>query len=312
MKTASIFIPALLMGLCLTGCASVQTLFKRRDVPPPQLTAQPTLEQITSTVNRNSQTIRNFTTESASIYLPGVMIPLHSRLAFERPKRLRIQGSVSSLGSQEFDFGSNDDLFWLWTRKGEKEMWYCRHDQYPISPVRSAIPIDPDWLLEALGIVEFKPTDQHFGPTRLADGNWEIVSHCNTPSGQYIKRTVIDSKIGWVIRQELYTPQNQLVALAEATDLRFDRGTGIYYVKKVSVQCQGMDGRMTIDLGSPTFNTSVPMASSMFLMPTFEGYRAVDLCSPEFLQPRGTIMPIPMSHVTGISVPEASIQTVIR
>jgi hypothetical protein len=73
-----------------------------------------------------------------------------------------------------------------------------------------------------------------------------------------------------------------------------------------------MDGKMTIDLGSPTFNTSVPMASAMFAMPTFEGYRVVDLCSPEFLQPRGVVMPTPMPNITGVPVPEASIQTVIR
>jgi hypothetical protein len=254
--------------------------------------------------------IRNFTTENASITVPGWMMPLHSRLTFERPKRLRIQGSASSLSSQEFDFGSNDELFWLWMRRNPGEMWYCRHEQYPMSPLRSAIPIDPDWLIEALGIVEFKPTDQHFGPTRLSDGNWEIVSHCQTPSGQYIKRTVVDAKVGWIIRQELYTPQNQLVALAEATDLRYDRGAGIYYVKRVSVQCQGMDGKMIIDLGSPTFNTSASFTSSMFVMPVYEGYRAVDLCGPEVLQRSGVLMAPPQVQMPNI--PEASIQTVIR
>jgi hypothetical protein len=311
MKTTSLFLSALLVCLCLTGCVSMQNLFKRQDTPPPQPfvgSTQPTLEQITSGINRNSQLIRNFTTENASIQIPGVLIPLHTRLTFERPKRLRIQGSATSLSSQEFDFGSNDTLFWLWMRRNPGEMWYCRHDQYPTSPVRSDIPLDPDWLIEALGVVEFKPTDQHFGPTRLSDGNWEIMSHCLTSSGQYIKRTVIDSKIGWIVRQELYTPQNTLVALAEAADLRFDRNTGIYYVKRVSVQCQGMEGKMTIDLGSPTFNTSSAFPSSMFVMPTFEGYRAVDLCSPEFLQPRRAVMPpTQMPHI-----PEASIQTIIR
>jgi hypothetical protein len=146
----------------------------------------------------------------------------------------------------------------------------------------------------------------------MQDGNWEIVSQCQTPSGQFIKRTVIDSKIGWVIRQELYTPQNELVSLAEANDLQFDRGTGIYYVKRVSVQCQGMEGKMTIDLGSPTFNSSAQIASSMFVMPTYEGYRAVDLCSPEFLQQRGAVMPTPIPQQTGVPVSEANIQTVIR
>ena len=321
MKTTSILLPFLFLCLCVVGCASLQSLFSRKEIAQPQPftnSPQPTLEQITSAVNRNSQTIRNFTTENASIHIPGVAFPLHSRLTFERPKRLRIQGALSSLGSQEFDFGSNDELFWLWTRKGTGEMWYCRHDLYPVSPVRSAVPIDPDWLIEALGMVEFKPADQHFGPTKMSDGNWEIVSHCQTPSGEFIKRTVIDSKVGWVKRQELYTPQNEMVAMAEVAESRFDRSTGIYYVKRVSVQCQGMEGKMTIDLGSPIFNTSAAFASTMFAMPTYDGYRAVDLCAPEFMQQRGVVMP-PISAPTPTaiptsmqSVPEANIQTVIR
>lgn len=313
MKTASLLIPGLLMCICLTGCAALQDLFSRKDTIPPQAftaAAMPTLEQITSAVNRNSQSIRNFTTANASIHMPGTIMPLYARLTFERPKRLRIQGSLSSLGNQEFDFGSNDMIFWLWIRINAGEMWYCRHDQYPTCPVRSTIPIDPDWLIEALGVVEFKPTDQHFGPTRIEDGNWEIISHCQTPSGQYIKRTVIDSKIGCVLRQELYTPQNELIALTETENTRFDRETNIYYAKRVKVWCQGMKGgKMILDLGLPAFNTSASFAETMFNMPEYEGYRAVNLCSPEFLQPRGAVMPAP---TTGYAVPEANIRTVIR
>ena len=190
-------------------------------------------------------------------------------------------------------------------------MWYCRHEFYPISPVRSVIPIDPDWLIEALGIVEFKPTDQHFGPTRTADGHWEIMSYCQTPSGRFIKRTVIDSKGGWVVRQELFTPQNVLIASAESSGLELDRSTNIVYAKRVTVQCQGMDGSMEINLGTPTFNSSVPFASDMFVMPVFAGYQSVDLSSPEYLQPLGVVMPTQMP-ITGVPVPESSIQTVIR
>lgn len=312
MKTVSILVPALLLCLCLSGCSLLQKIGQRKDPAPSSPPPQPTLEQLLSSVNQSSQMIQNFTTTNASISIPGMMVPLHSRLTFERPKRLRIQGAVSSLGSQEFDFGSNDERFWLWMRRNAGEMWHCRHDQYHMSPLRAAIPIDPDWLIEALGIVEFKPTDQHFGPTRLGDGNWEIVSHCQTPSGQYIKRTVIDAKTGWVIQQELYTPQNQLVAMAaaKAKDLQYDRVTGIHYMKRVEVQCQGMDGKMTIDLGSPTFNTSAPFDPLMFVMPVYEGYRAVDLCGPEVLQRSGVMMPPP--QVPMPNIPEASIQTIIR
>jgi len=315
MKPASTFLSALLICLCLTGCAFLQklSLFKSGGAPPTQTWANastPTLEEITIRVNQNSQRIQNFTTDNASLHMPGVYIPLHSRLTFERPKRLRIQGSATSFGNREFDFGSNDELFWLWIRKNEGVMWYCRHEQYPLSPVREAIPMDPDWLIEALGVVEFKPTDQHFGPTRLNDGNWEIVSHCQTLSGQFIKRTVIDHKTGWVMRQELYTPQSELIAMTQVTDSRFDRSTGIHYVKRAEVQCQGMTGKMTIDLGAPSFNRAEPFATSMFVMQVFDGYRALDLCGPEVLQGRGAAMPPPMP--TNQGVPEASMQTVIR
>jgi len=267
----------------------------------------PTLETIISGLNQNSQSIRNFSTENASLYVPGVMIPLHSRIMFERPKRMRIQGSISSVGNREFDFGSNDELFWLWMRRNEGVMWFCRHDQYPHSPVREYIPIDPEWLLEALGIVEFKPTDQHFGPHRLNDGNWEITSHCQTPSGQFIRRTVFDHKVGWIVRQELRTPQDQLIATAQVLDTKYDRDTGIYYAKRVEVQCQGMTGKMTIDLGAPVFNRVEPFAAGTFVMPEYTGYRALDLCGSEVLHHKGVIMP-----PQGIPVPEANIQTIIR
>jgi hypothetical protein len=310
--------PILILLTLFTGCQTFKNAFRPKEKAPPMITASnPTLEQITSAINRNSQMIRNLTTENASIYVPGVLVPLHSRLTFERPKRIRIQGSASSLGGQELDFGSNDTLFWLWVRRIQGEMWYCRHDQFPACPVRSMVPIEPDWFIEALGIIEFKATDRHEGPTATADGNWLITSYCQTESGQFTKRTVIDAKVGWVLRQEMYSPQGELVALSAASDHRYDKGTGIYYAKRVELQCHGTEGKMTFDLGTPTFNVSSPFATVMFQMPTFDGYRATDLCSPEFLQNRGAVMPNPfpqqpIQQPIGTSIPQASIETVIR
>jgi len=309
MKTNSILLLLLLFSLCLAGCACVRELFTRRDAPPSQPwvnAPMPTLEEIVRGVNQNSQSIRNFTTENASIHVPGALVPLHSRITFERPKRLRIQGSVSSFGSREIDFGSNDELFWFWARRNDGVMWYCRHELYPMSQMREFVPIEPGMLIEALGIVEFKPTDQHFGPHRLPDGNWEVLSHIQTPSGQFKKRTVFDRKNGEIMRQELYTLQDELIAVAQVIAQGFDRATGIKYARRVEVQSQIMTGTMTIDLGTPTFNRSEPFATSMFLMPQYEGYRAVDLSGPEFLHP-GIVVPPPMPNV-----PSANIQTVIR
>jgi hypothetical protein len=203
-------------------------------------------------------------------------------------------------------------------------MYYCRHDLFPICPVKSLVPIEPDWIIEALGIIEFMPNDQHEGPTVTDDGNWAILTRRQTPSGQFTKRTVIDSKTGWVLRQEMFSPQNELIALAISSDHRYDKGTGILYARHIEVQCQGADGKMTIDLGTPAFNAATPFSSNMFTMPTFDGYRPVDICGTEFLQNRGAVMPNPspvlqpavlqppVVQPAVTPVPEASIQTIVK
>lgn len=292
MKTIRILVPLLLLAL-LTGCKNVDWFKPKNPQAPPLITTSetPTLEQLTSAINRNSMMIRNMTTEDATIMIPGVFFQLRSRITFERPKRLRVQAGVGVTG-QELDFGSNDELFWIWVRRNpSQETWYCRHDQFPTSPLRSMVPIEPDWIIEALGITEFLPTDRHEGPFQTEDGNLMVVTRKQTAAGIFVKKTTLGAKTGWVLRQEMYSPQNELVALAVSRDHRYDQGSGILYAQRIDVQCQGAEGKMTIDLGTPKFNAQLPFASSMFTMPTFDGFKPVDLCSAEFFQQHGAILP---------------------
>ncbi len=280
----------LLLLLPFSGCETLKTAFRGKDPTVPPLTTQApntlSLAEITSAINRNSMAIRNMSTENGQIMASGVLIPLQTRLTFERPKRLRIQASVAMSG-QELDFGSNDMLFWIWNRRlPEKEMYYCRHDQFPTCPVRNLVPIEPDWIVEAIGIVEFLPTDLHEGPVPTEDGHLAIISRRQTASGQFVKRTVIDAQTAWVLRQEMYSPQNELVALATSSDHRYDKNTGIHYARRVEVKFQGSEGKVILDLGTPTFNTTMPFNSATFQLPNFDGYRSVDICGPEFLHNR--------------------------
>lgn len=299
-KNAAFFL-VLLLVLVSGGCQSLKNLFRKKDPLPPDIlptSTQPlTLEQITTAINRNGMAIRTMSTEEASVMVPGILWPVKAMIAFERPNRLRIQGGATTLTGREIDFGSNESLFWLWVRRlPEKEMYYCRHDQFPNCPVRSMFPIEPSWLIEALGIVEFSVAEQHEGPFPIEDGNLMIVSHRQTPAGRFFKRTIVGGKTGWVLRQEMYSPQNELVALALSSDHRYDRATGIVYARKIEVQCQGAEGKMTIDLGVPKFNSQTPFPAAMFTMPNYDGYRPVDICAPEFLQNR--VGGIPLSSAT--------------
>ena len=285
----TVLLPVLLLT-AFPGCEALKMAFRAKAPAAPPLTTQEaktlSLAEITAAINRNSMAIRNMSTENGQIMAPGILIPPQTRLTFERPKRLRIQSSVAMSG-QELDFGSNDMLFWIWNRRlPEKEMYFCRHDQFPTCPVRNLVPIEPDWIIEAIGIVEFLPTDLHEGPVQTEDGHLAIISRRQTATGQFVKRTVIDAKTAWVLRQEMYSPQNELVALAISSDHRYDNNTGVHYARRVEVKFQGSKGKVILDLGTPTFNTTMPFNSAMFQMPNFDGFRAVDICGPEFLQNR--------------------------
>lgn len=316
LKKTLLFLTFLAVPL-FSGCESLKNAFgSRGNKPPPLIVAgseTPTLEQLTSAINRNSMMIRNMSSEDASIQVPGSLLSLRSKIVLERagserPRRLRIQSGATALTGRELDFGSNETLFWLWIKRNPGEMYYCRHDQFATSPLRTMVPIEPDWVIEALGVMEFHPNELHEGPFPTEDGNLMIVSRRQTESGQFLKRTVVGSKTGWVLRQEMYSPQNELVAMALLSDHRYDKGSGVLYAGRIEVQCQGAEGKMTINLGTPRFNVQTPFSSTMFTMPHYDGYKPIDLCGTEFSPNRaGIVTPIPLNgSMTNTTAPGMS------
>ncbi len=295
------------------GCRLLNRLWNGKpsqNIPPmtPPM-VRPTLESLIYPINNNTAAIASMKAERASLNVPGAPIALNAKLYFERPRRFRLQGQAMSLGSRDLDFGSNDQIFWLWSRQFPGEMYYCRHDQFPESRLRSVFPIEPEWIIEALGMVEFRPHEQHSGPFEEPDGNWRIDTLRQTAVGQFRKQTIIDAKMGWVIRQELYSPQNERVAMAAMSQHDYDKINGIYYARRIEIQCQGTEGVLTINLGKPEFNLNTPLSTLTFEMPQYDGVQTVDICSPELQYRQGAIMPAQPSLPQGTqagSVPASS------
>ena len=122
--------------------------------PAPQVLPEAaTREQIIAAVNTNSSRVRSITATSASITIPDTMnLPiLTANIAAERPNRVRITAGTAITG-QEMDVGSNDQLFWMWVRRNQPPaVYFCRHDQFANSAIRQMMPVEPAWLLSAIG-----------------------------------------------------------------------------------------------------------------------------------------------------------------
>lgn len=287
----SLAVPLGLLALCGSSCAWVRPkppLYS----PPPAFSAQPTLQDVIQTVNRNSTQIRSFSTNQAT--LSGQGFPtLRASVVFERPRRLRILAETGFTGP-ELDVGSNDGLFWVWVRRNEpKAIYFCRHGDFATSPVRETFPLDPDWFVEALGITELDPALPHEGPFALSGGRYQIRTIRNSPEGPTTKLTVVDDR-GRVSEQHVYDARGQRVASAYTREHRRDPATGLTLPKVVEINCPKAEFSIRIDLGPVEVNRAGGERPELFAMPRYEGFPAVNLCDPRLrLQPalRPTLNP---------------------
>ncbi|MCL2349665.1 MAG: hypothetical protein FWC50_15550 [Planctomycetaceae bacterium] len=275
----------LFFGICVLTLLSEGCSWLKKETLPTVLKPNADLSEIVNTVNGNSSKIRSFISNNAQITLTSgtVPLPMSSQIAYEYPRKFRAFGSGVAFSGKELDIGSNEELFWVWAKRDpDNKMYFCRRDQYESSGIRNNIPIDPDWLLEAMGIVFFlpDPKEQHRLAGQTADGHWAIETKRTTPIGIFTKRTVIDNKTAAVLLQELRDPNGRLVASAISPTHTLDKASDIVYPTGVDLLFAVQNQNFTIHLamGDVQFNPGKPFAADAFKMPTYAGYQPVDLC----------------------------------
>lgn len=75
--------------------------------------------------------------------------PLTGYLRYEKDNKFRM--IVGSIVSKELDLGSNDEVFWFWSRKNKDPgLFYAKHEDY--FKTRLKTPFNPIWIMKSLGI----------------------------------------------------------------------------------------------------------------------------------------------------------------
>lgn len=247
---------------------------------PPALSPSPSLEELIQVVNTNNGQIRSFSARNAT--LSGTGFPtLQATVDFQRPMRVRLRG-YTRLTGPEIDLGSNDELFWFWVRASQPPaLYYCRHERFAASPLRRNLPIDPYWLVEALGTAELDPALAHQGPFRLPGGQLEIRTIHESPDGLATKVTIVDGRYGLILQQRLYDSRNQLVAVANLGRYRRDPGSGLLMPTLVELHVPATPPwqafSLQIQLGNVQINRPMIGGEQLFAMPSYENSPPVDL-----------------------------------
>ncbi len=273
-------VAVVLVALVAPGCAFLKA--PQRYTLPRTLPAAPTLEQVVQVVNSNSGQIHSFSTDQAVLSVAG-MPSLRASIAFERPRRLRLRAGLG-FGGAELDVGSNDELFWMWIKR-QPPLFYCRHDQFATSPARRMLPIEPGWLIEALGIAEVDPAALDQDLRVLPGGRLEISTVRQTVDGPARKLTVVDAATGVVVEQSLYDARGTLVARATASRHRRDPLTGLIMPRVVQIECPRAQLSMELDLGKVEINRPLENPGELWAMPALADCPMVDVGDPNFRLP---------------------------
>jgi hypothetical protein len=273
-----------LLGLFATGGASCPNMVQQYTQPLPRaLQPNASLDQVIDVVNQNSSKVHSFYAPRATVSVPGFP-GLRSTVAFQRERNFRLKGETSFTGP-EIDLGSNPELFWLWIRRNQPPaLLFCRHDQFAQASARQVVPIEPEWLIQALGLVSFEPNLQHQGPFPVQAGRIEIRSAPPPGVTGSPRITVIDDTRGIVLEQHVYDTQGTRLATAIMKNHMRDPQTGAILPRHVDIQWPPAKIDFGIELGDVQINTLGDNSPELWTKPTYAGYGEINLAE-QFLAP---------------------------
>lgn len=274
-----------LLAMCSASGANCHRFFAQWPTPvaPRVLPENPTLDDVVRVVNDNADRVQTLTTQQATLEIPGLPT-LRTRLDVDRPHRFRLVGSV--LGSEEVDLGGNEERFWIWIKRNDPPaMYYCSHEDFHASAARRILPIEPEWLIEALGLVHLDPQAPHRGPFQTGNGRLEIHTPSETPTGPVLKVLVVDAASGVVLEQKVVDAHGRVLGTAVASRHGADPATGALLPGRVNVALAATENgpglTMQFTLKNVQVNRAGGISPDRWEMPAQRGYAAVDLGSQE-------------------------------
>ncbi len=250
--------------------------------PPVVFNETPTLEQVAVMVNRTAS-VQQLSTNSASVEMlsmPSLPRLSSATMNLQRERNFRLRASIPILMGMGLDLGSNDEVFWFEVPEDmSKKLYYANHQQYQQQLDRAILPVDPTWIMDALGLVQIDPSTVVAGPVALPDGKLQVRSTIASPIGNYQRDLFIEPTLGYVTDQFLYDPSGKLVAQSQATQHRYYEAHQCALPLRVDIHLVPAVGpplTMRIDVSDYAVNQLLSGDPNLFSMPT-SASRSVDL-----------------------------------
>jgi len=273
---------AVLCPIVGTGCPRVIEQYTVSSVP--QLPESPSLADIAMVVNQNAAHVQSL--YASEVKIKGSRLPtVSAKLAYVARRRFRLVAETA-LSGVEVDLGSNDELFWFWAKRGDPPaLFFCRHDRYQTSAASQLMPIDPQWVIDSMGLTTLDLRMQHNGPVALGDGRFSIETLLRRPSGTWTRTIIVDSKLGAVVEQHLRDPLGRLVTSSVTSEHHRDVLNEVTLPGRIELSWPDADFTLAIDVSDWEVNYPVERPAELWRMPREITDQVIDLADQHFSTP---------------------------
>lgn len=304
---------ALIPVLVFSGCARAVTV---ANTPPPPAVFQtaPDLASVIAAVNR-TDAVRELSTNSATVdVLSMKAVPkLSANMHLQRNRNFRLKASVPLIMGTGIDLGSNDNEFWFEVPEGMTQtLYFANHQQYASQLDRAILPVDPSWMIEAIGLAHIDPATVLAGPVTRTDGMIEIRTAMTTPAGTYQRVCFIEPQAGYITHQFLYSPQQKLVAKSFASEHQYYDSVDSVLPHRVKMELFPNNGpalALQLDVASYSVNQLLSGDPQLFAIPStanrvdllqISGLASSTVPPSTFSQPTGSAWSQPTTTAAGV------------
>lgn len=278
--------------LCLlafgSGCQTMRGLRQPAAAAPIVFQQPPAGEELLFRLNQQALKVRQLQ-GNVSLEMPGTP-RLTGTLLMERPDRLRLKAGVGGMSELGFDLGCNDDLFWVWNKSslpGQPPAAIYYAYQRDLNQLQRMVdlPIDPQWIIDATGLVEFAPQDLHQGPFPDPSGRLKVNTIRATPIGNITRVAYIDPRSALIQQQAIYDSQNRLMAYTNASNFEYFAEFDVSLPRRIELNVVDRNGqivKVAINASQFRLNSFYGNPDQTWNMPTPEGVRMINLAEGNF------------------------------
>ena len=254
----------------------------RQESEIPAYTEMLSKDELVRSLNANIEPLESWRCTDATVKTGGGMmgvLGLNAHIAVERPRNFRML--VKLMTKNMADLGSNDERFWFWFDGPQKHTFTARHANAEYAQRVLQIPFEPDWLLEALGVVPLNP-DEFVMIGDGSDGTVSLVSERTTSSGRIVRRVVlVDARRRLITAHALYdgsSPAQGWIAKATLSEHWRDPASGLVLPRRIDLEWPQHDLFLTMTMNHIEVNPQFP--GPTFALPDIPNYPAYEIAGP--------------------------------